>query len=544
MIKKQGFLEILSGRNSIIGLTMNGVYEGEGCLVTSERSVVRLGGKMLMLPAAELNDIISSTTYNDEEELLYAFDEITKCFVVSFLETFQNDTALISKIVCQKQKIAEGRKEMSDTLNFLNSEHTYYQVSATINLAGVPLSPFFLLLPAFVLVCSDRFQKHDGQQEIQSSFQSVVENSEQSNLLPSHLTKLYEDESATSAGASVFLISRLLPSLQLELGNLLGGKVQIVEKGTAVTTTAELFGNIDRMAHQRTSLSISGPFPGEGWLIAEMADATRLGLLLTEGVHGGLIPLSLSNPFTADCQDGYNEICTIVIDTLSFVCQEISAGELFLVKATSFEYGDDSEDFYNPSSSSDLRYRLSSLEFTADGVKYGVLHLLLPATVHEYLKKEEPANIESAITRQEQESAANQMSGAAANKPNSSSRADSSPSILTIESTTSYASEVLNVLAAGGISGDSISLADELNKIDLESYQVILIVVEELDEIALGMVIKIKSISSVPLFVFASQWTQADVMKALRYGVDDILMLPVDSQELLQKIRGLESLPQ
>jgi PleD family two-component response regulator len=44
------------------------------------------------------------------------------------------------------------------------------------------------------------------------------------------------------------------------------------------------------------------------------------------------------------------------------------------------------------------------------------------------------------------------------------------------------------------------------------------------------------------MLVAASQWTQKDVMKAMRYGVDDIVMLPVDSEELLQKIRGLEPL--
>lgn len=143
LIKKQGFLEILNGRNSIIGLTMSGIYEGEGCLVTAEKSVVRLGGKMLMLSASELNEIITSATYDDEEELLYAFDEIAKCFVVSFLESFQNDNAMISTITCQKQTIADGRKEMNDILNYLSAEHTYYQISASINLGSVPVNGFF-----------------------------------------------------------------------------------------------------------------------------------------------------------------------------------------------------------------------------------------------------------------------------------------------------------------------------------------------------------------------------------------------------------------
>lgn len=45
-----------------------------------------------------------------------------------------------------------------------------------------------------------------------------------------------------------------------------------------------------------------------------------------------------------------------------------------------------------------------------------------------------------------------------------------------------------------------------------------------------------------PLIVAASQWTQSEVLKAVRYGVSDILMTPVLRGEILQKIRDLERL--
>ena len=79
-----------------------------------------------------------------------------------------------------------------------------------------------------------------------------------------------------------------------------------------------------------------------------------------------------------------------------------------------------------------------------------------------------------------------------------------------------------------------------LQKKDLESYQAVILEIEKLDEIVLGLVIKIKSLVAVPLLVAASQWTQTEVMKALRYGVDDIVMWPVESEELGQKLKGLE----
>ncbi|MFC1832692.1 hypothetical protein ACFL0S_11840 [Thermodesulfobacteriota bacterium] len=541
LIKKQGFLEILNGRNSIIGLTMSGIYEGEGCLVTTEKSVVRLGGKMLMLSASELNEIISSATYDDEEELLYAFDEIAKCFVVSFLESFQNDNAMISTITCQKQTIADGRKEMNNILNYLSAEHTYYQISASINLGSVPVNGFSLLLPAFVLVCSEPFQKQADKQKVQSSLELGTQNSKQSSLFGSHLSALFEHQSTTADTTTMSLISHLLPPLKIELGNLLGVSVQITEKSTAVETPVELFQEVDRVAHLRTSLSIVGNSVGEAWLIAELTDATQLGLLLTEGAHG-LIQSSLSNPFSADCQDGYNEICSIVVDVLSFVCQELSNGKLLFEKAAVKEYEQESKESYPPDKPSDSGYTLSSLEFSADGIDCGRLHLLIPAFVQEYLQRVEPGTTGTTASKTKQESAESETSRGAPIETKSSLQADSLPRVLAIEAAQGCASEVLIALAAEGILGDSISSAEELHKTDIESYQAIVIVVEKLDEIALGVVIKIKSFSSVPMLVAASQWTQKDVMKAMRYGVDDIVMLPVDSEELLQKIRGLKPL--
>ena len=109
LIKKQGFLENQSGRNSIICLQMGGRYEGEGCLVVAEDCAVRLAGKMLMLPSTELNEIISAGTYADEEELNYAFDDIAKCLVIAFLDTFQRSSNFIATVTCQNQRFAEGR---------------------------------------------------------------------------------------------------------------------------------------------------------------------------------------------------------------------------------------------------------------------------------------------------------------------------------------------------------------------------------------------------------------------------------------------------
>ena len=187
LVKKQEFLEKLGGRNSVIGLHMRGRYEGDGCLVAAQDCAARLAGKMLMLPSTELNDIISTGSYPDEEEINYAFDDIAKRLIISFLHTFQQESNFISSISCQSQRCAEGRKETAEILSHLSPDQTYYVVSTAITLSGVTSSSLSLLLPAFVLVCSAPFKKHTGEELTRSLAEDEIPNHDQTDRMSSEV---------------------------------------------------------------------------------------------------------------------------------------------------------------------------------------------------------------------------------------------------------------------------------------------------------------------------------------------------------------------
>lgn len=533
LVKKQGFLENQSGRNSIIGVSMRGRYEGDGCLVVAEDCAVRLAGKMLMLPSTELNDIIRTGSYTDEEELSYAFDELAKCLVFSFLETFQRSSNFISTITCQSQILVEGRKEMAEKLDHLSADQTYYQVGSTITLAGVTTKGLSLLLPAFVLVCSEPFKKHS---EEQSLIRSERNNQEQPALILSEPPDEYE------GGEDDVFFPHLQPVLQKELSNLLGITVQIREKGSCSGPLPELLLGADTSPQQRTRISISGVVQTHGWLSTATRDAMKLGRLLTDGTPGILLSGSLADDFNVDCQDGYQEICSIFIDILDLVCNDLSEGELFMKKEAvkkeaelEFESADRLDD-------NEQIYMRLSLELAADTHVCGTMHILLPMGLYANLKTFEPAH--SPVNGVSYEEAAiddNQpFDSALESEPSELSQ--HAAAVLLIEDSSVQAPELLNSLEKAGIIGEGVSLSDDLSKADLDSYRAVLLVLERLDEIGLGMVIKIKSSSSVPLIVAASLWTQKDVMKALRYGVDDIIVLPAESDELLHKLKARDPL--
>lgn len=535
LIKKDGYLEKLSGRNIVIGLSMKGRYQGEGCLVVAETCAVRLAGKMLMLPTSELNEIINSANYIDEEEIRYAFDDVAKCLIIRFLEAFQRSSTFISTVSCRNQTVVTDRKEIADIISHLPEEQTYYQISATISVAGLAMDSLSLLLPAFVLVCSEPFQKSSATDLSQTGLHPVDPDSDQLDILAEHVTA--ESEAHVNAP----LIAKLCPVLQSELGAMLDVSVRIKERKS-------IYGSLpllqEKTSHLElcTRMEISGAVENQAWLISSTKDALRLGLLLTDGPPGLMIPDSAATTFSADRQDGYEEISSVVIDALDQLVGELSNDELALEKDRLLTSSESLSQVLQDESSREQNGILSVLEVAADSLVVGTLHLLLPVDLYEGLRSVEPMSLSEDETANRLESFADTSDGEVNTMTGSQDRLSSSAKILLVEASAAHHAEIRNTLEQAGIKSESIALSDELGKAQLDELCAVLVVAERLDEIGLGMVIKIKSRASTPLIVAASQWTQADVMKALRYGVDDILVLPAEKDELLQKLRRLEQL--
>jgi hypothetical protein len=65
----------------------------------------------------------------------------------------------------------------------------------------------------------------------------------------------------------------------------------------------------------------------------------------------------------------------------------------------------------------------------------------------------------------------------------------------------------------------------------------VFLVMQRVDEQAFGMAIKISSSSSLPLIAAGPEWTRSKVLKAVRYGVTDILLTPAEPADVEEKIR-------
>jgi len=72
----------------------------------------------------------------------------------------------------------------------------------------------------------------------------------------------------------------------------------------------------------------------------------------------------------------------------------------------------------------------------------------------------------------------------------------------------------------------------------------VVLVMREVGERGLASLIKIRSAiePQTPLVVAGPQWTRRTVLQAVKYGAQDILVLPAEAEEVFAKVRA--QLPQ
>jgi len=89
-----------------------------------------------------------------------------------------------------------------------------------------------------------------------------------------------------------------------------------------------------------------------------------------------------------------------------------------------------------------------------------------------------------------------------------------------------------------GIVSKCISFNDNIHSHITSELRLILIVMQEVNEQAYGITIKVNSMSSAPIVAAGSEWTKSKVIKAVKYGVHDILLVPAAGEDIREKIES------
>jgi hypothetical protein len=73
------------------------------------------------------------------------------------------------------------------------------------------------------------------------------------------------------------------------------------------------------------------------------------------------------------------------------------------------------------------------------------------------------------------------------------------------------------------------------------NVKAVFLVMATVDEQGLGVAIKISAASSLPLIAVGPEWTRTKVIKAVKYGVGDILLTPASEADIMEKINSVQA---
>ena len=300
-----------------------------------------------------------------------------------------------------------------------------------------------------------------------------------------------------------------------ELGDLLGKSLELTEDTFTVKSKSEIFAE-----HQgklvMTKLLVNGERQGEIYSIFSMQDAILLGGTLLMIPEEEINKNIKQNNFGDDEADAFGEIINIWTGALSKVFEEYYPRKLHIKKdrmeavvPTKLEM-ESSEPF------PDGEYLLVSYKMQFGTRALGNLEMVFPLSVLDITSKEK-ANI------------VDQAKGISTQAP---------PAVAILSENREANKAISSILDSMGFELCYINFRENIKeKIRAYNVTVVLLLLEEVTEKNLAKVIKLQSLlrNKYPALVAAPQWTRPQVIQAIKYGAQDILNTPPDTEVVQNK---------
>lgn len=558
IVPKKDILQALSGKKVVTRIEISGDISGIGHILIDVKDAIRLGGTLIMLPPAELDEHVENESYDEETEDSYG--EITNIITGIYTALFGQ----VYEMTCKFERVEQQLVDCStaaEQVELLIEDTVLYTITSTITLSGDQLGTLTLLLPAtsFSLVEANQFPEQLSQTENDDS--NGVDKTVDDPLVPEDTSEpedFSEEDEISSAGDDVkapgsfdvhdrkkdidSLMELCRTSLQQEVGEIVGVELTLSEMNNQVITKEYFFRNEAVDKQVAATLEVTGDVKDCSYLCLGLKDAIRIGSTLLMLPSSELESSVTEESFTTDVQDAYDEI----VDAISSVYTEV----LKDLDNTSLEFRKKGIDRVVPmkveiasdSPIADQIYYLNRFKIGLDGKEAGFLRMLFPLEMLGLEALAPDETIES-VTDQDGLGQPNTVPDASLTGDKikdetgvGSNYEKETGQLLIISDADPEAKRIHDILATQGISTVQLNFRDNVSDYLPGTFKAVLLVMREVDEQTLGMAIKINTSCSLPLIATGTSWTRSKVFKAVKYGVNDILLAPATADEISAKI--------
>lgn len=563
---KGDFFDEQTGKKVIAKLDVNGEIEGLGGIILSVKDAIRLGGTLIMLPSGELDEVSKSENYTEEIEDSYG--EIANIIAGSYTKAFEDSFPKDCRFVRKEQDVVTPAKvDISSDEPF--PDQNYYSVNSKMTLDGHEMGEISVLIPAvpfgFEVPANDVQEIIDEEQPVAENNASEAEEQQTSNAEDGQIkTEEVEAEPAEQivpqkpkglTGKELEkqqkLIDKLLETCKKtvgeEVGAMLGVTVKLGENNNRLVSKEDFFQEEISGKHVLADMDIVGELEGKSYLFISLKDAIRIGSILIMLPPSELETTVNEEDFTDDAKDAYGEIANIISGAYTSIFQDQYTKSIRFIKkdvetVAPLKIDCDSEDLI-PNQS----YYLSSSSLEIDGKGYGDVCLLLPANLMELeqlagnasLEADEHNTLENIGTGETSSTeAASSVNSGQENTDLSNTQVNETAEVLIIENNDAEAEKIETEIKSIGISPQRISFNDSINPHLTNGLKLVIIVMNEVDEQAYGVAIKLRAMRTIPIVAAGSGWTRSKVIKAVKYGVTDILLTPSSTDDIREKINN------
>ncbi len=548
--KEEFFTEHASGKQVITDMEVVGELQDTCYLSVALKDAIQLGGTLIMLPPNELASVVNEEDFTDDTT--DAYGEVANIVSGVYTAVFEEQHNKKLRFIKKQLKMVVPLKVETASDDPI-PDRLYYSSKMALTVDGKTLGNVYMLFPADLLQLeAPKVETVAPRMEDVSEEGAVVER--QQAPVKSQSEKPAPQKTAkqtvqVSAEAQEVLdkhrkrVDKLLVTcrekMENEVSALLGLDVQLTNQVNKVIGKEPFFTDFVSGKQVVVDMDVVGELTGKSYLIVNLRDAIRIGGALIMLPSSELESVVADEEFSEDTQDAFGEIANIVAGVYTGVFEEQYTKRLRFIKKDLHQVVPMKVDLEADLPFPNDEYYLSTMDLAMDDTVLGKVNVVFPldllqleglrtkateAGEEEFFEEQAAFQVGSLVPESERRGHETQQDQLAL------------PDILLIGDDETEAGKIGAVLREKGYAVKSLTFKDNLNNYLPGQLKAIYLVMNDVNEQAFGVAIKVSSTCSLPLIAAGPGWTRTKVIKAVKYGVRDILVTPAAREDIEENV--------
>ncbi len=548
MSKEHFFSETVLAKQVLTDMDVVGDFDDTSYLAISVKDAIFLGGSLIMLPPNELEIVVNEGDFGEDARDAYGeiANIISGIYTAVFEENYIDKLRFVKKDL---QEIRPGKVDYGSDEPIPDKD--YYASSMSLVVDGEPLGQMHMLIPVEVLqLHEDVSADSTSEANDNTDLYAKSDTSPLSHAEAEENSEIEEKPPVTDPVAAPIdtekqkkHVDRILASchekMSEEIEALIGGEVKLQNIDNVIVTKGEFFE--DKVFNQQViaNLDVVGETEGKSYISVDTTDAIRIGGVLIMLPESELENAVSEKNFSEDIIDAYGEIANIISGACTGVFEEQYSKKIRFIKTDLSQVSPGRVDIDSDDPIPNQHYYLSRTDLLLADKTLGKVNILLPLDIlnlNGLLTGEQEGEEQKLETPLSQTVESSSEIASSSDASDQTYNSVGSFDILLVSDDGQEADKISRALRELGYASQSITTKENVHNFISAQLKAVYLVMGEVNEQAFGLAIQVSSASSLPIIAAAPGWTKSKVIKAVRYGVQDILLTPASDEDIKENI--------